>query len=372
VREPAGLDDGGVVLSADGRGDPQFLHAVLCQLGLPRNPTPKKTFERTSGRAHLSLQAGRTFDGMKFVDQPLPSGTRPRLVLINLCSEAVRTRERIVNIGGSVREFLRRLNIDPGGESMAQFRRQMLALSCCHMTLAMMTASGPAQVDAKPIDAFQAWHTNEDGQQTLWPGYIRLTEKFFGSLMEHAVPLETEAIGQLQNSAFDLDVYSWLAHRLCRVNDANGVLVSWTALKEQFGQEYADTKNFRRRFLGSLKNAMGAYKDARIEAAKGGLRLLPSPPPVKRRQVAVPPAPPAAQRPRPLAPPASAELGHRDLVSEDALQQVPAIAPGWDKHHLAATYIAYVNSELRGERPRHRDAAFLGWVRKFTKGKRPL
>jgi hypothetical protein len=34
--------------------------------------------ERRSGRAHLSLQAGRTFDGMKFVDQPLPSGTRPR------------------------------------------------------------------------------------------------------------------------------------------------------------------------------------------------------------------------------------------------------------------------------------------------------
>ena len=246
-----------MVLSADGRGDPQFLHAVLCQLGLPRNPTPSKTFERRSGRAHLSLQAGRTFDGMKFVDQPLPSGTRPRLVLINLCSEAVRTRDRVVNIGGSVREFLRRLNIDPGGESMAQFRKQMLALSCCHMTLAMMTANGPAQVDAKPIDAFQAWHTNEDGQQTLWPGYIRLTDKFFESLMEHAVPLETEAIGRLQNSAFALDVYSWLAHRLWRVNDPCGVVVSWTALKEQFGQEYADTKDFRRRFLGRAEERHG-------------------------------------------------------------------------------------------------------------------
>ena len=87
LRERTSFDEDGVVLSADGRGDPQFLHAVLCQLGLPRNPTPSKTFERRSGRAHLSLQAGRTFDGMKFVDQPLPSGTRPRLVLINLCSE---------------------------------------------------------------------------------------------------------------------------------------------------------------------------------------------------------------------------------------------------------------------------------------------
>src|SRR5882672_11348595 len=100
------------VVLAEGSGDPQFLHAVLCQLGLPRNPTLSRTFERTSGRASLSLQAGRTFDGMKWVDQPLPSGTRPRLVLINLCSESVRSRSREVNIGSSVREFLRRLNID--------------------------------------------------------------------------------------------------------------------------------------------------------------------------------------------------------------------------------------------------------------------
>jgi hypothetical protein len=357
-----------MVLSTDGRGDPQFLHAVLCQLGLPRNPTPSKTFERKSGRAHLSLQAGRTFNGLKFVDQPLPSGTRPRLVLINLCSEAVRTRDRHVNIGGSVREFLRRLNIDPGGKSMAQFRKQMLALSCCRMTLGMMTANGPAQVNAEPIEGFQAWHTDEDGQQTLWPGYIRLTEKFFESLMEHAVPLETEAIGRLQNSAFALDVYSWLAHRLWRVNDPAGVLLSWTVLKEQFGQEYSATKDFRRRFLGALKSARGAYQDARIESVTGGLRLLPSPPPVKRKIVALPPA---LEPALPPPPPAPGPLGLDDLVAEKALAQVAEIAPGWDKHHLAAIYVDYVNNELGGERPRHRDAAFLGWVRKFTKGKRP-
>ena len=271
------IDDRAVVLS-EGSGDPQFLHAVLCQLGLPRSPTVNRTFERTSGRASLLLQAGKSFDGKKWVDQPLPSGTRPRLVLINLCSQAVRTQSPEVDIGSSVRAFLRRLGIDAGGESMAQFRKQMMALSSCHMTLAMMTQKGPAQVDAKPIDAFQAWHTNEDGQQALWPGYIRLTGKFFESLMEHAVPLQPEAIGQLQNSAFALDVYSWLAHRLCRVNDPEGVRLSWAALKGQFGQEYADTANFKRKFLGALRKATAAYKEARIETVTGGLEApsLPS------------------------------------------------------------------------------------------------
>ena len=366
------IDEQSVVLASDSGGDPHFLHAVLCQLGLPRNPTTSRTFERTSGRASLSLQAGRTFDGLKWMDQPLPSGTRPRLVLINLCSEAVRTRSADVNIGGSVREFLRRLNIDAGGESMAQFRKQMLALSSCHMTLAMMTAKGPAQVDAKPIDAFQAWHTDEDGQRTLWPGYIRLTGKFFESLMEHAVPLEPEAIGQLQNSAFALDVYSWLAHRLCRVSDRKGVTLSWAALKGQFGQEYADTKNFKRKFLGALHKATGAYREARIEAVPGGLKLLPSPPPVKRAAVALPRGEDneTAETKR-ITGPASAEstTAVKDVVPLSALEMVPSIAPGWDKYYLEAQYRAWVKT--LGEPPRHPDRAFLGWVRKFTRGRRP-
>lgn len=371
VRERSSVDEQAVVLSG-GSGDPQFLHAVLCQLGLPRNPTMSRTFERTSGRASLSLQAGRTYDGKKWNDQPLPSGTRPRLVLINLCSESVRTKSPDVEIGGSVREFLRRLNIDAGGESMAQFRRQMLALSACHMTLAMATAEGTQQIDAKPIDAFQAWHTNEEEQPALWPGYLRLTDKFFENLMEHAVPLQPEAIGQLQNSAFALDVYSWLAHRLCRVNECAGVTLSWAALKGQFGQEYADTKNFKRKFLGAVQKAKQAYQDARIEAVPGGLKLLPSPPPVKRKMVVVPERV-ARHREAVRALPArgSVALAMQELVSEQALLQVPGLAPGWDKHVLAAMYVEYVNNELGGERPRKRDAAFLGWVRKFTKGKRP-
>ena len=44
-------------------------------------------------------------------------------MLINLCSESVRTRSTEVDIGGSVREFLRRLNIDAGGKNMAQFQK---------------------------------------------------------------------------------------------------------------------------------------------------------------------------------------------------------------------------------------------------------
>ena len=160
--------------------------------------------------------------------------------------------------------------------------------------------------------------------------------------------------------------------RLCRVNERGGVTLSWAALKGQFGQEYADTRNFKRKFQGALKKAMDAYKEARIEAVPGGLKLLPSPPPVKRKMITVPAIASADGKAEPALPVAcSARLTMQDLVSEAALRHVPALAPGWDKHVLAAIYVDYVNKELGGERPRHRDAAFLGWAKKFTKGKPP-
>jgi hypothetical protein len=48
---------------------------------------------------------------------------------------------------------------------------------------------------------------------------------------------------------------------------------------------------------------------------------------------------------------------------------VPAIAPGWDQYALIERYKAWVTDTR--EMPRYPQAAFLGWVSNYTKGKRP-
>jgi len=270
---------------ADG---PLYQHALLCQLGLPRRHVGERVFERRSGSASLLLEAGRWYTGLKWEEQPLPYGTRPRIVMINVCAEAVRTRSRTVNIEHSLRGFLRRLGIDGGGYTMRGFKRQMIALSCCHMQLGFRTERGVGQVDSKPIARFEAWLTNEDSQRGLWPGELELSVPFYDSLIAHAVPLEPRALACLQNSAMALDVYAWLAHRLWRIESPQGIVLSWWGLREQFGHEFADVREFRRSFLDALKRALTVYSDARIEVVRGGLKLLPSPSPVKRQAVALP------------------------------------------------------------------------------------
>ena len=268
---------------------PEFLHAVLCQVGLPRSRQEKRVFERACGNASLLLEAGQRSVGIgKWQECPLPYGAQPRLVLYHLCSEAVRTQSNVVDVGGSVRGFLQRVGISFGGKEFNRFKEQMTALSCCRMTLAYVAPDGRlSQMQATPIDSFDAWLHPDPAQGAFWPDMIELHPKFFNTLLEHAVPLDPRAIGALQHSALALDVYTWLAHRLCRVRKAEGVKLSWGNLRQQFGQEYACSKDFKKKFRAALLKVRAVYPHARIDEEMGGLRLYSSPAPVPKSQVVV-------------------------------------------------------------------------------------
>ncbi len=275
-------------------GKPDYLPAVLCQVGLPRSPTPGRTFERTSGNVSLQVEAGRAWDGRAWQEMPLPYGVRPRLALVHISTQAIRTRSRTVDVGASVNAFLTDLGLDNGGKAYRQMRSQMTALAVCTLRLGRVerrTVGGEEKdfavtLDAKPFRQFEAWLDSRGDQPTLWPTEIELTQEFFDSLTENSVPLEHGAIAKLTHSALALDLYTWLAHRLYRVR-RGGSRISWAALQEQFGGEYANRKQFKRQFRIRLREALDAYPTARVEEVEGGLMLHASPPPIPRSRITV-------------------------------------------------------------------------------------
>jgi hypothetical protein len=363
-----------------GQDEARFMHAVLCQVGLPRSAVEGRTFERSSGTASLLLEAGRVHDGMKWQEAPLPFGTKPRLVLLHVCSEAIRTGRREVEIEDSSRAFLRALGIDTGGREFKRFRAQMQALAACRMQLAYRTESRVVNVKCDPIRRFEAWIQDDDGQVAMWPGVLELSAEFFDTLSAHAVPLDQRAIRALQGSALALDVYTWMAHRLCRIRKDGGSVVHWASLRGQFGQEYASDKDFKRELLGALRKVGAVYPDARFEQVTGGLRLYPSPPPVKRKGVVVQlperataaalPAPRPASPRTSQGPSETSRDGVKRAISADALEKVRSVAPGWDKYYLLETYAGWIERTSMAL-PNAPDKAFLGWAKRFTKGKPP-
>jgi hypothetical protein len=133
------------------------------------------------------------------------------------------------------------------------------------------------------IEGFELWVTKDPKQRTLWPSTVQFSQRYFESLMKHAVPLNETAVARLSHNAMALDIYTWLAQRLHRVEESKSVLVPWASLHEQFGNGYAHIRQFRCVFVRTLRQVKAVYPGAKFDLNQGGMKLWHSRPPVARR-----------------------------------------------------------------------------------------
>lgn len=260
-----------------------FLHSSLCQVHMPRSRTDVRVFERTDGAVSLRMEAGATRIGDQWVEQPLPYGTKPRLILLHLNSYATRHKTREIPVGKSLSEFMQSLGLAPSGGPRGNYRSMrshLVALAVCRFQLHIQhSPNSMSNRMSEPVESFDAWVT---GRDTVWPGYMRLSHTYYESLVEHSAPLDPRAIRALSSSSLELDIYSWLAHRLCRVR-SQGQFVPWQSMRAQFATKDTDHQSFKRWFLTALNRVKRVYQHARIESIKGGLVLRQSKPPIPRR-----------------------------------------------------------------------------------------
>lgn len=259
--------------------DMAFTHAVLCQVSLPRSKVEGAYFMRRAGPAWVSVQAGVLDEGDGPVLQPIPYGAMPRLALAWVSTYAKRNNTREIPIGRSASEFLRLIGMESDGRRHARLHTQMHALAACRLQL----GSKGRTFTSQPVEQFAAWLQDGDSpQKQQWPGVMVLSEGYYSSLVDSAVPLDNRALHALKGSALALDVYVWLAHRLHRI-EGKGVVLHWKSLREQFAQEYkgkdAD-KDFRKAFLLALQAVLAVYPQAKVKPVTGGVMLIGSPPPV--------------------------------------------------------------------------------------------
>ncbi len=265
--------------------DMTFMHSIMCQIGLPRSKVYGLEFERVCGAAGLHIRAGKLWDGKQFVQQQLPYGPLPRLIMAYMNTQALRNKCPEVEVGNSARDMLRKLGKDPSGGAkggLTAFRVQTQALAACTMTIGFAQADRAVTYDGRPISKFEAWITHDDNQPALWPGVVTLSEEYFSTLKEHAVPLDLRALMALKGSALAMDIYAMLAERLHRIGP-RPLILHWKSLREQFGQEFqgkeAD-KDFKKKFLPALKKVLEVYPEAKVKQVTGGMMMMASPPPI--------------------------------------------------------------------------------------------
>ena len=256
-----------------------FLYSGWAQAALPHKRLPDNTpWQVTTERVTLIVQPGlRAVPEGEPVSVGVPYGSRARLILLYLQSEALRTNSREIELGGSLHAWLRRREIPIGGKSMRDVRDQAERLSRCRMTFTIRQGSRTGLVNQNLLDT-SMFVEDDNAQGCLFIETATLSELFFQQLKTHPVPIEETAVRQIANNSMALDVYCWLAYRLHALTDPTPI--SWRALHQQFGRGVKRLDHFKDQFKETLALALAVYPDAEVEVHERGVTLRPSRPPV--------------------------------------------------------------------------------------------
>jgi Plasmid encoded RepA protein len=261
-----------------------FVYSGWAQAALPhRRLKDDQTWQINSDHVKLLIEPGRRATE---IGDPIwvgvPYGSRARLIMLYLQTEALRTNSREIELGKSLRNWLSRLGIPIGGKSLKDVREQAERISRCRLTFHVQAAGRAGLVNQNIMDTAMFVDGADPAQGSLFLETAKLSETFYEQLRKHPVPLEEAAIRAINNNSMALDLYCWLAYRLHVLTGPRQV--TWKALMGQFGGGYKEQFHFKPRFLENLSLAMAVYRDAKVDIDEKGLTLRPSRPPVPQKQ----------------------------------------------------------------------------------------
>ncbi len=212
------------------------------------------------------LQANGQFEALG-----VPYGALPRLILIHVMSQAVRTCSREVRLGATFTDWMRHMGyrtISYGPRGSATLIRQQLdRLLACEWIIRWdgEGADGAKEFGIKEIKLSDE-HIGYDTAKGGFGRDLKLTEGFFEHLRQHAVPLDETAIRQLRKSPTALDLYTWLAYRLPRLNPRRPGILSWQQLAVYFGNDGKNIRKFRQTVRDAWERQVSVvYPEARAD-----------------------------------------------------------------------------------------------------------
>jgi len=257
-----------------------FMAKFLVQTTLPHSEQTGMQYVRTDGNVTLRItDVGAT---------GLPYGSYPRLILIWMTTEAVRTGNRELELGSSLSRFMAQLGLQATGGhwgTIPRFRDQMQRLvGAAISTRWSSEANGQNHSIGENLlvaDRFNLWWTPQKLPiERPEKSSVTLSANFFEQLVAAPVPLDLRAVKALKKSPLALDLYAWATRRVSYL--LRPTTISWESLRQSFGAGYADTPqgrvSFRGKAIETLRKVVMVYPELKIEIMERGLILRPSGP----------------------------------------------------------------------------------------------
>jgi len=253
-----------------------FMARALVQATMPHSKTTGTEFSRRNGNFCLTMLAKS--------DVGLPYGSIPRLLMVWLTTEAVKTKKRELVLGNNLSEFMRQLDLVPTGGrwgTITRLRDQMTKLFSASISCTYDDGKRWAIQDVKPVTKANLWWDPKSPEQrSLFDSTLMLGEDFFNETINYPIPIDIGTLRALKRSPLALDIYFWLTYRMSYLKKST--CIPWESLQIQFGSGYANTPrgklDFKRAFIREMRKVHAIYKDARVSDEQDGLLLHPSKP----------------------------------------------------------------------------------------------
>jgi len=262
-----------------------FSTRVLVQASLPhRDPgNDLEAWVRTNGNLSLLIRPGMIVKDGAPQKVGYPYGNIPRLLLAYLCTQVIQNKNRTVDLGPSLRQFMIQLGLNPSGGRggvIPRLKDQLSRLMTANIVFSYSGNEGIAYANRPIAREMRLWWDYKNPEQDqLFSSCVILDEAFFDEIMRNPVPLDMRAIQALRQSSLALDIYTWLTHRVSYLE--RPVRIPWVALQQQVGSEYSDPKDFKRKVKHALVSIQALWPDLNLGEATGGFIVKPSRPHVR-------------------------------------------------------------------------------------------
>jgi putative repA replicase protein len=287
---------------AEEAGSIGFCSRIFTQLSLPyRDPGTSGaiTWVRQNGPMRLQLNPLLDIDDSGQPVPAFPYGKYPRLILPWLSTQVVLREADLesdgsltIELGDSMRDFLKLLDLPYGGKSGRLMREQARRLFGADILFSedrgrSLLGDRRQRVYKMPVSqAYELWWDYDvPDQQALWGNNVRLSSAFVQSVLTAKIPTDMCALKLLSEKGGPLamDIYLWLSYRLFVAR--RPTLVPWEALQAQFGSQTERPRRFKQSFTSKLILISLVYPEAVFKEVDKGLMLYPSPSPLGHKRL---------------------------------------------------------------------------------------
>jgi hypothetical protein len=266
--------------------------SVLLQVCLPRHDQGDyQAWEVQNGESTVLLRAGSRPDkDGRIVSGKLPWGKLPRLMLfyINTKVNADPLKQKTVQLGNSVSQFLERIGISRQGYNYDNFHEQLNSLLRCGLiTNYHYNETGFPDAEMYPF--------SKEGSRTIYQNVsdqvdefrdrnnrkeviVTLSDSFYRSMLESPLHIKMDSIKALGKNLLAMDIFAMLAERLPRIAEGSQEEISREYLENLFGSGQEDKgKFFRESFKPALDLVLEkAYPEAKFQLENKKLILMHS------------------------------------------------------------------------------------------------